>query len=700
MTNIFKGKTTRDEVLTTDGEHTIDRFIVNDKIKEEMNGTFEYECTIAITDEAPRGLYELFVKGGIIKVDDEYGEEIFRIASVQKSSRYITVYARQITIEETLALWLTDVRPENQNGIGALQWIYSGAQGVKEISVSSNISNTSTAYYMDCNVYEAISSGDNAFLERWGGEIQRRQYNLTINNKIGRDNGVEIVSRKNLKGFNIKEDETVITGIKAKGFDGIGDKIIYSPLRNQYPRTYIKEFKYEDIRLKSEDFPEGYTSMDLAQAELSRRAELEFSKNNVDKIQAEYDIDFINLAQTEEYKDIQATEKVEIGDIVTVRIENFDIDIKVRCIAREYSPKSKRRITTTLSTKDIKVKPPQISDIVAELEQVQTEGFQGLGGYINSVLNSGFKDSYYISRPNEALWLDNPDINLAKNVVRINKGGIGFSQTGYYGNYEYGFTIDGKINASLIAVGVLTTVLIRSEDGSCSINLATGEVNFNKGRIKGRNSEWNLETGVFESIRSYTDRVYDTRISGGQIESDNYLIMSTTGDGVGIEKRFDTGSGYSMNSVYAYDWGVSVSAPFGHKIQLSSDTIVANGDFKVLGDKNCIQRTKHFGDIPFYSNEDTESLLTKTSIDEWHETVLNKNGEYKCAIKIPNYLRECINTEIDYIVWIDKKDFGDYYYNTYNGYFVVISDRPMRFRYKLEGRRKSFEHKGEKLLMV
>lgn len=702
MISLFRGTTPRDTVLATNGDYVIDRLVAKDKIIEELDGNFTYEATIVIDKSEPSELYNLLSKGTIVKVEDEYGDEIFRIASVQKSKRYINIFARQITIEDTLALWLDDVRPENKNGQGALQWILNNAKGVKDIFVSSDIKTISTAYYVDKNMYEAITSNDNAFLERWGGEIKRKQYNLSINERVGRNTGVQIASRKNLKGFDIKESETVITGIKAKGFDGIGDTIIYSPLRDHYPRTYIKEIRYEDVRLKTEDYPDGFETLEQAQAELIKRAKLEYSKNNIDKIQAEYNIDFIELSKTEEYKDVQATEKVEIGDTVNVKIDTFNLDINVRCIKREYSPKLKRRLSTKLSTKDIKVKPPQVSDIIAELEKNQQEGFQGLSGYINSMLNSGFKDSYYISRPNEALWLDNSDINLAKNVVRINKNGIGFSQTGYYGKYEYGFTIDGKINASLIAVGVLTAILIQSEDGSCTINLATGEVNFNKGRIKGLNSEWDLQSGQFKTSSVIGNELVEIIIGNGQITSSERLnIFGTEWVNLGIKRDSKVIKGLQINEYFTsfVDDEKSLVLRGKDGIGVQSNMII-NSDLQVLGNKNCIQVTDNFGKIPFYANEDINSLLTKTSIDEWHETQSTEDGTYKCIVKIPLYLRECINTDMDYIVWIDKKGFGDYYYNTYPGYFVVISDKPLKFRYKLEGRRKNFEAKGEKTLML
>jgi hypothetical protein len=82
------------------------------------------------------------------------------------------------------------------------------------------------------------------------------------------------------------------------------------------------------------------------------------------------------------------------------------------------------------------------------------------------------KNSYVVVRDGELLAMDSKDINTATVVTRLNKNGLGFSTTGYYGKYTYGFTLDGKINASLISTGILSTILIQNADGSFRIDLS------------------------------------------------------------------------------------------------------------------------------------------------------------------------------------------------------------------------------------
>lgn len=121
-----------------------------------------------------------------------------------------------------------------------------------------------------------------------------------------------------------------------------------------------------------------------------------------------------------------------------------------------------------------------------------------------------------------------------------------------------------------------------------------------------------------------------------------------------------------------------------------SSEIQVRNSLKVYGNKNCIQETK-YGDIPFYANEDINSLLTETNVDIIFETTL-VDGKYICRIEIDELMQECINTTIPYNVYIDKVSFGDYKVEIREAdYFIVESDRPLKFKYKLEGRRKGFE---------
>lgn len=480
MSRLYSETATREEVLTTNGLYNLSEITLNSRITEEFNGEFSLEETYAISKNVfNEEVYNNIQEEKIIKVDDEYGEEVFRIAKVRKDKTSIYIYARQITIADQLTLYLNDVRPENTNGQGALSHLMANAVGRnKDFFLTSDLSNISTAYYMDMSLYDALFKVDNAFVNRWGGETIRRQYNCKINQRIGEDRGVVIKSKKNLIGFEVNSNlDELTTRIIPKGFDIIKANPVDSPLINNYSSIYTKVIKYDDVKVKSENNPdEGFDTLEQAQTELTRRAKEQFSVFNVDKIQAEYTLNFIDLSRTEQYKDFQIAETVNIGDIVNVQEDVYNTNIKARVIKRVYSPKLKRRIETKISNISQDYKIISVESILKELEkQLETSKNPNLADYINTMIEAGLKDSYVVLKPNELLIMDNKDITKAKNVTRYNKNGLGFSTTGYYGNYEYGFTIDGKINASLISTGILSAIIIQNADGSVQLDLGSTE---------------------------------------------------------------------------------------------------------------------------------------------------------------------------------------------------------------------------------
>lgn len=479
MIRLYDKNATGEEVLSTNGLFNLNEIHLNSKITEEFNGIFDLDLTVAISKKVfnPK-VYDYIQEEYIIKIDDEYDDEIFRIVKVRKDKTTISIYARQITIADQLTLYLNDVRPENTNGQGALSYLMANATGRnKNFFLTSDISNVSTAYYIDMSLYDALFKVDNAFVNRWGGETLRRQYNCKINQKIGEDRGVVIKSKKNLVGFEINSNlDDLTTRIIPKGFDIIKGNPVDSPLINNYSSIYTKILKYEDVKVKDENNPdEGFDTLEQAQEELTRRAKDQFRLFNVDKIQAEYTLNFIDLSRTEEYKNFQIAETVRIGDVVTVQEDTYNTNIKARVIKRVYSPKLKRRLETKISNISQSYKVISIESILKELEkQKETNKNPNLADYINSMIEAGLKDSYVVLKPNELLIMDNKNITKAKNVTRYNKNGLGFSTTGYYGKYKYGFTIDGKINASLISTGVLSTILIQNADGSVQLDLSKG----------------------------------------------------------------------------------------------------------------------------------------------------------------------------------------------------------------------------------
>lgn len=535
MIHLFNAKTPKNDLITFNGEYILDNICSKGIITEELNGEYSFEGIFRISNSIDKKAYDLLIEDSLLKIDDEYGEEYFRIASIDKTKYEIEVYARHITISDILTMWCEDVRPENQNGNGAINWIFDNAKGVNNFQVSSNITDVSTAYYNNKTVYEALFTADNSFIDRWGGEVYRRGFNIAINSKVGADRGVSIRSRKNLLGFEASTNlNELTTRIYPKGFDGITieEKYIDSELINNYARVYSREIKFDDVRVNDDYYFEGFETLEQAQEELKKRCDQQFKINKIDIINATYRIDFVELSKTEEYKDYSIVEKTWIGDTVNVIEENLDIDINVRVVKRQYDIKKKKRTNTELSNKDTKIKPPTIGDIITEIEKIpSTENIlQQAKDQATAIINAGMKNSYVVVRKNEILIMDTEDINTAIKVWRWNNGGLGYSSTGYFGQYGTAITNDGSIVADFITVGILNADLIKagsitSLNGSIRMNIEEGffEVSHNLGATKTRIDEegFYILDSENETIASLASKESWSELKANKVFADN-----------------------------------------------------------------------------------------------------------------------------------------------------------------------------------
>ena len=371
------------------------------------------------------------------------------------------------------------------------------AEGKKEIQIVSDIDTVATAYYQRMSLYKALHDNDNSFMNRWGGEIQRRGYTVYINKRIGVDRGFTIREGKNLTGFEGTSNiDNLVTRAVGQGYNGILGNYIDSPLIGSYNRIYTSVIKYDDVKVKDEYSEDGYNTLEEAQTELDRRINEEFSENDVDKIKASYTINFVQLEKTEEYKNYIVAERLFIGDDCRVYIPKLNIDIKVRALSKKYDVLAQKTKEISLSNY-IEIKPLSLKQIIDKLESMDsTETILQLAkDNATSLIKGGLKNSYVIVRENEIIIGDTKDINTMNKVWRWNNGGLGFSSTGYYGNFGTAITQDGAIVADFITTGILNanlikTGIIQAMNGDSYINLDTGEAQIT-GELRSVNGdEW------------------------------------------------------------------------------------------------------------------------------------------------------------------------------------------------------------------
>lgn len=440
--------------------------VISAKVFEEANGMFELEMEYA------RDKVDELAEGNIIKCNTHRGKQLFRIYRVIKTLQGVMIYARHITYD-LLDNFIEDTRPTETSGVNAIQTILNNTQYPHRFKGSSDIEKINTAYYIRKNPIQAlIGDEENSFLNRWGGDIIRDNFNIKVNAQGGIDRGYEIRLGKNLIGIEEDIDTTEVTTrlyptvVINQVVYSLPEKYIDSPLIDKYRDPIVCETRME---LSEDDVDEENPDWEKIYKMMRQHCKDLYEISKVDEPKINYKIDFIELSKTEQYKDLKILEQVDLYDTVHVNVSELDINIKAKVIKVEYDVLKNKyeklelgSFKKKLSDNSNKMKEYVDNEVSTATSTMQkaidnaTEKITGnQGGYRIDRLNAEGK-------PYETLYMDTDNINTAKNVIRINKNGIGFSNNGINGPFPLAMTIDGEIVADFITTGTLDANLIKA----------------------------------------------------------------------------------------------------------------------------------------------------------------------------------------------------------------------------------------------
>lgn len=310
-------------------------------LEADITGNWNVSMTHPFDDKAG-----LITENAAICADTFIGKnQLFRIYDIEKDDENITCSAYPIFFDSKNDCFLFNVRPTAKNGQEALNIMLSQND---KYSAESNIKKQNTSYYVQKNFMEALNGNDeNSFINRWGGEIVYNNFKITVNEKIGTDNGARAEFGYNLTGIKEHIDMTeVATRLIPTAYNGYtlpDNETVDSININKYPIIYTRVVKYDDIKLKEDasenDEENGITvcnNLEELYEELRKRAKLEF-ENGIDVPLIDYEVDMLDLSKTEEYKEFKNLIKISLGDVVHVKHKRLDIETSARVVALEYN---------------------------------------------------------------------------------------------------------------------------------------------------------------------------------------------------------------------------------------------------------------------------------------------------------------------------------------------------------------------------
>lgn len=447
-------------------------------VTEERNGTYEVELQYPISGTK----YSLLNEDCFIKCKPNETSE-HQIFHIYKSSRpingIVTYYGEHIryqlngipipicTIGGNVVSILSSLKNQALLDCPFEFWSDITSGGSYSVSVPSTLGNL-------------LAGTDGSILDRFGGEYEFDNYTVKLHNKRGQDAGITIKYGKNLSAFTATVDLTnnythILPYATKDGKTITGDII---KLDNadwfSYDKCYILDLSSE-----------YGNNTEITKENLATKTQVYIKTAKLDEVNANYKISFVQLWQTEEYKNVAALQRCVLCDTVTVEHTIHNISTKVKVVKTVYDALSERYTSMELGStsanfartvsKNISEAAKQTSSELELAVETATKKITGnIGGYVVFKTNASGK-------PEEMLIMNTEDINTATKLWRLNKEGFGFSETGYNGKYEIAITADGEIVADFVKTGVLNADLIKtgtitSTDGMVSIDISNGVI--------------------------------------------------------------------------------------------------------------------------------------------------------------------------------------------------------------------------------
>ncbi|HAT4350190.1 TPA: hypothetical protein I9146_002948 [Clostridium perfringens] len=477
----YKGNNTNYEF---DGDVTL---VPNKAIFEiTMNGICEIEINHPYDKE---GRWKIINGNGVIKAPTPYSKgQLFVIYSIDKNmlTTGLKIKARHIFFDLYYST-TEDIRAVNCNCQRALNILFNGTK----FTGHSNIKKINTCYFVKQNRIEAIngSNKDNTIINRWGGEIFLDNFNVYINERIGEDKGLEILYGTNMLDLGLKENrKDIVTRIKPVAFNGrrLPELFIDSPLINKYRIIYEKYIEFSNLKFKgdlqneSEDTEDGSIIFETKE-ELYNALREECKKlfeNGIDKPKITGNVKVAALSNTEKYKFVKDLVNINLGDTLTAKHLDLDIDIKVRCVGYKWDILKEKYIDVTIGDvvknyfQNQSDTTQKVNSILNENGTVKSSELEGAINALKAPLlaqKSRAKKSDVVAWIQEVLDPNDPDYGCLLGGTK----GILLSDERLDDNSDWNFktAVTPKGIIADLIIGKLRTVLIQNMDKSFEIDL-------------------------------------------------------------------------------------------------------------------------------------------------------------------------------------------------------------------------------------
>lgn len=414
----------------------------------EDNGDYYIDVESSIDD------LEYLQEGMIIRAATRWGEQGFRLTNPVRKNNKISVKGYHLWKDSSKYI-IFNSYVENKNCNDALDHLNSACDVGTPFTTISDITTINSTRIVRQSLEESIAT----VIEKWGGHLYRDNWVIGVKSKIGEDRGITIKYGKNSTNIEANEDwSNVVTKIMPVGYDGITLPEKYLEAETQYSVPYTKVIKFEqDINqddykdekgnLKEEEYKEALIE-DLRNKAKSYLNENQYFKCNY-KVKAH----------------IEGV--IDLGDVIVVEHKRLGINLTTNVISLKYDCIRDKYIEIEFGNFKTKLKDlvsnidKQTKETVANANEVVKVTLQNELNTATSKIWGTLGDSYVIYEGDRILVVDSLPKETAANVMMINAGGIGFSNTGINGSFNSAWLIDGTLDMQAVNCINMTANLVK-----------------------------------------------------------------------------------------------------------------------------------------------------------------------------------------------------------------------------------------------
>ena len=397
---------------------------------------------------------EYYQKGLIVMATTPWGDQGFRCDNPIIQNNRISCKAWHLSYDSENYI-INSATATEKNCNDAINHYNDNTDTKSPFTVISDISLLKTTVIERSTLFDAFTALIST--ENYGGHWYRDNFNFGIMSSIGEDRGVVLAYNKNITDIKVEENwDNVCTKLLPYAMNG--DTVItldqtYIELSDSiYEIPFTKTLKFEHD-LNKDDYPSEEAFVSAIKDWLYTEAVNYLQANKLPQVNYSVSAKLDNVS--------------DVGDIIYVKHPKCKVDITTNVISVKYDAIRGRYTSIEFGNfkKEIKNLTQEIASIaktdsdkkIEETSALLKSQLEASTASINSVLS----DSFVINNGNEFLVVDRLPKEEAVYCLRINSGGIGFSNTGIYGTYTSAWTIDGTLNMQATNVINLTASLIK-----------------------------------------------------------------------------------------------------------------------------------------------------------------------------------------------------------------------------------------------